>query len=87
MIPKDRADTYLKENVFDTADFDLHVERTANSLDLDKQIVRDVLISYWSNIFYLLNTVQKINLKINVYGFFSLVYMKGKNLYIKRKKL
>lgn len=84
-ITKDKANSYLKENVFDTSDFAIHVERTANKLDIDQEIVRDVLVSYWTNIFYLLNTVQKVNLKINIYGFFSLLYMKGKNLYIKKK--
>ena len=69
--------------MFDTADFNMHVEQTAAVLDIDPKIVKDVLVSYWTNIFYVLNTVQKFNLKINVYGFFSIVYMKGKNLYKK----
>lgn len=84
-VPKEKADTYLREQVFDTSEFNVHVERTAAVLDVDPQIVKGVLVSYWSNIFYLLNTVQKVNLKINVYGFFSLVYTKGKNLYKKPK--
>lgn len=84
-ISKKDADIYLKENVFDTDDFKVHIERTAGVLDLHPQVVRDVLESYWTNIFYLLNTVQKINLKINVYGFFSLVYKKGKSIYKKPK--
>lgn len=87
LIDKKQADAYLKQEVFDTEEFNLHVERTAGSLDLHPQLVKDVLVSYWTNIFYVLNTVQKFNLKINVYGFFSLVYLKGKNLYKKSKKL
>jgi hypothetical protein len=87
LISKPVADKYLQEEVFGTSEFKSHAERTADILDIDPQIVRDVLESYWSNIFYLLNTVQKVNLKINVYGFFSFVYLKGKNLYVKKQKL
>jgi hypothetical protein len=83
LVSKAKAQKYLREQVFDTADFNAHVEQTAAVLDINPEIVKDVLVSYWTNIFYVLNTVQKINFKINVYGFFSINYMKGKTLYKK----
>lgn len=86
LTPKDTADKYLKEDVFKVEAFKEHVNRTAETLDIHPEVVKDVLESYWSNIFYILNTVQKINLKINVYGFFSLVYTKGRTLYAPKKK-
>jgi hypothetical protein len=76
-IPKENSDKYLQRQVFGTSEFDLHVKRVAFNLNIDEVIVRDVLVSYFSNIMYLINTVRKIKTKINVYCYFSLIVEKG----------
>jgi hypothetical protein len=79
-IPKDKAKEYLHTNVFDTAEFNIHVQRVAFNLKLDERIVRDVLVSYFTNIMLLINSKRKLKTKINVYGFFSLIVEKGNRL-------
>lgn len=74
---REEGKAYLHKEVFSNPDFENHVNQVAVNLEVDESIVRDVLISYWTNIFYLINTVRKVKTKINVYGFFSLVVEKG----------
>jgi hypothetical protein len=77
-IKRERAKEYLQGNVFDTDNFKEHVSQVAINLNIDESIVRDVLVSYFTNIFYLINTVRKIKTKINIYGYFSLTVERGR---------
>ena len=76
-ISKENIDVYLAENVFDTEDFKKHVNQVALNLKIDESIVRDVLISYFTNVMYVINTTRKLRTKINIYGFFSIIVEKG----------
>lgn len=76
-IPKENIDKYLDENVFSTSDFKEHTNQVALNLNIDESIVRDVLISYFSNVMYIINTSRKLRTKINIYGFFSIIVDKG----------
>ena len=76
-IPKDKAVEYLNKQVFDTEHFAHHVNQVSTNLKLDQRLVRDVLVSYFTNIFFMINTVRKIKTKINLFGFFSLSVLKG----------
>lgn len=71
-IPRDKARAYLDRQVFSTEEFEKHVDQVSLNLKVDQQIVRDVLISYFTNIFFVVNTVRKVRTKINLYGFASL---------------
>lgn len=71
-ISKKEMVEYLHTNVFTTSDFNLHVQRVAINLQVDESIVRDVLVSYFTNIAFAINIVRTIKTKINVYGYFSL---------------
>jgi hypothetical protein len=68
---------YLHRNVFSTSGFDLHVKQVAVNLKIDETIVRDVLVSYFTNVSLAVNTTRKIKTKINIYAFFSLFIEKG----------
>ncbi len=76
-ISRESIDQYLHTNVFSTPEFGIHVKQVALNLRLDDRIVRDVLISYFSNVMYIINTVRKLRTKINIYGFFSIIVEKG----------
>ena len=76
-IPRKQIDLYLAENVFDTEDFSKHVKQVALNLKIHESIVRDVLISYFSNVMYIINSTRKLRTKINIYGFFSIIVDKG----------
>lgn len=77
-ISKSRAKGYLQENVFDTENFNEHVSQVSINLNVDEKIVKDVLVSYFTNIFYIINTVRKVKTKINIYGYFSLTVERGR---------
>lgn len=77
-IKRERGKEYLQVNVFDTDNFKEHVSQVAINLNVGESMVRDVLVSYFTNIFYLINTVRKIKTKINIYGYFSLTVEKGR---------
>ena len=76
-ISKENINSYLAKNVFETNDFQKHVNQVALNLKIDESIVRDVLISYFTNVMYIINTTRKLRTKINIYGFFSIVIDKG----------
>lgn len=76
-IPKDKAREYLDKQVFSTEHFKKHVDQVATNLKLSPELVNDVLVSYFTNVFFMLNTTRKIKTKINLYGFFSLSVLKG----------
>ena len=79
-IPRKNLKEYLHNEVFNTTEFNTHIEQTAFNLQLHKQIVRDVVVSYFTNIAIAINTVRKIKTKINVYGFFSIWIEKGRRI-------
>jgi hypothetical protein len=76
-LPKKDIPEYLHDQVFKTSEFDLHIKRVAFNLKVDESIVRDVVISYFTNVMIAINTARKIKTKINIYGFFSLIIEKG----------
>lgn len=79
-IPKDNLKRYLHDMVFSTPEFNLNVKQTAQNLNIDEKIAYDVLVSYFTNIALVINTVRKIKTKINIYGFFSITVEKGRRI-------
>ena len=76
-IPKGKLKEYLHTEVFTSEPFKLHVKQVAFNLEIDEVIVKDVLISYFTNVCLIINTARKVRTKINIYGFFSLIVEKG----------
>ena len=68
---------YLHKNIFDTPEFEVHVNQVAVNIKIDKRIVKAVLVSYFTNVMILINSTRKIKTKINIYGFFSIIVDKG----------
>ena len=69
---------YLREELKDSQ-FENHVSETASNLNLDKSVVRDVLLDMALKI---LQTAQKSiiknqQVKLNIYGFYFLVTRPG----------
>lgn len=79
-ISKEKLKEYLHNEVFKSDAFKLHVKQVAFNLKIDESIVKDVLVSYFTNVALVINTVRKIKTKINIYGFFSLTVEKGKKV-------
>lgn len=77
-IPRDKGKAYLEETIFSSEHFAKHIEQVSINLKVDEAIVRDVLVSYFSNIFFMCNTVRKFKTKINLYGFCSIIVTKGR---------
>ena len=80
LIPKKDYIDYLQKTVFNTEDFNKHIDITADSLGIHRDIVYDVVTSYWIDIAMVINSYQKKLTKINIYGFFSLKLLKGNRL-------
>lgn len=80
LIPKKDYIEYLYSTVFNTKDFNRHIDITADSIGIHRDIVYDVVTSYWIDIAMVINSYQKTLTKINIYGFFSLKLLKGKRL-------
>lgn len=81
-IRQDKApEPYLKaildEEVFQSPSFNEHVKKVSLNTKIDEETVKEVLISYFTNIVFAINAVRKVKTKINVYGFFSLIVKKG----------
>lgn len=79
-LPHDYLREYLHNEVFTTVEFNTHIEQTASILQLNTEIVRDVVTSYFTNIILVINTVRRVQTKINVYGFFSIWIEKGRRV-------
>lgn len=71
---------FLNKEVFETEEFNKDIEQVAQNMKINKEIVRDVVVSYFYNIFKVINTVRKIKTKINIYGYFSLLVEKGSRI-------
>ena len=70
----------LEREVFSKDKFKQHVLETSHKTKIDIVIVEKVLKNYIFNVVLVINTVRKIKTKINIYGFFSLIVEKGKNI-------
>lgn len=77
ILTRKECSEYLHKNVFDTPEFEVHVNQVAVNLKIDQRIVKAVLISYFTNVMILINSTRKIKTKINIYGFFSIIVEKG----------
>lgn len=76
-LPKKDALALLEAEVFTDNHFLEHVKEVSFKTKIDEEIVKDVLRSYITNVFLVINTVRKIKTKINIYGYFSVVIFKG----------
>jgi len=79
-ISKKEGLEYLHKNTFNRPEFEVHIKRAAFVLNIDEGIVRDVVKSYITNVFQVINTVRKTKTKINIYGFFSFVVKPGRRI-------
>jgi len=77
LMPNEDYIEYLHSYVFNTEHFNKHIDLTASSLDIHRDIVYDVVTSYWIDIALVINAYHKKATKINIYGFFSLKILKG----------
>lgn len=71
---------FLEKEIFASNHFLSHVKEVSYKTNIDEEIVKDVLRSYFTNIHLVINTVRKIKTKINIYGYFSLFIHKGKRI-------
>lgn len=67
----------LESEVLNSPDFNEHITEVSFKTKIDKEIVKDILKSYFTNILVVINTVRKIKTKINVYGHFFITIEKG----------
>jgi hypothetical protein len=74
----------LDDEIFNSDAFNKHVKQVSLNINMDEKTVKKVLVSYFMNIAFVLNTVRKIKTKINVLGFFSLIVRDG---YLYKKKI
>ncbi len=77
IFTKQECSEYLNRNVFDTPEFEDHVNQVAVNINIDQRIVKDVLVSYFTGVMLLINSTRKIRTKINIYGYFSIIVEKG----------
>lgn len=67
----------LEEEVINNEHFNEHISEVSLKTKIDYEIVKQILISYFTNILVVINTARKIKTKINVYGAFFLIIKKG----------
>lgn len=67
----------LEKDVGSSEQFNQHVSEVSYKTKIDEEIVKSILISYFTNILIIINTVQKIKTKINIYGYFFLMIRTG----------
>lgn len=84
VFPRKKIPSLLEEEVFSNVHFINHVKEVSFKTNINEKIVAEVLKSYFTNIFKVMNSIRKFKTKINVYGFFSLIVMKGRNVKIKK---
>lgn len=78
-LEKEKIIERLNKEVFESVKFNEHVKKVAETLNLHEIVVKDVLVDYITKISLILNTVQNLNLKINIIGFFSFILKKHKS--------
>jgi hypothetical protein len=83
-VPKYYIKNILDDEIFNSDAFNKHVKQVSLNINMDEKTVKKVLVSYFMNIAFVLNTVRKIKTKINVLGFFSLIVRDG---YLYKKKI
>jgi len=67
----------LENEVLNSPEFNEHITEVSFKTKIDKEIVKDILKSYFTNILVVINTVRKVKTKINVYGHFFITIKKG----------
>ena len=67
----------LEKEVLNSNHFNEHVTEVSFKTKINEEIVKSILISYFTNILVVINTVRKIKTKINVYGHFFITIEKG----------
>lgn len=77
-IPKKEIKEYLNNEVFSRDSFNNHISEVSHNLNIDKEIVEYVIKHYITSIMLVINSVRKIQTKINIYAYFSLFIDKGK---------
>lgn len=77
---RSEINTLLEQEIFNSNHFMEHIKEVSYRTKISEEIVSDVLRSYITNIFIVMNQIRKIKTKINVYGFFSLIVEKGSRI-------
>lgn len=74
---KQEIDNYLHKDVFSDKNFNDHLQKTSDELDIDPGTVRDAVESYIRNVSYLINAPSYYLKRIPIRGWLTLIVKNG----------
>jgi hypothetical protein len=77
-LSKTQIKSIIENEVLNSNHFHEHITEVSFKTKIHEDIIKDILISYFTNILVVINTIHRIKTKINIYGFLYLILRKGK---------
>ena len=85
LLSDERVDELFKQDVEDNSDFQSHTQEVSDKLNIDKTIIRDVLVHYFKSTLKKMNTDHKYKAIFSIFGYLNIQLERTNNLYNKTK--